>query len=214
MNVSPWASLGLVVKQPSSREAQVCNGACRKCKTLLLIRFITYWNMSKTVEQVWSWPPRFGKDSNIPMKDKRLYAVAGLPGSNISPCLRCSDWFTSLLELLEVWEAELFCFCLLLFFLALLLPLSLSLPLFLTSSLKKDETNFSVSAGHKLLLIIPRFLKRASFFSALPLPQRSLNGYAELGGKCQRGFDNDSQYSSLHCYLVKRGAALLQLCRY
>lgn len=41
---------------------------------------------------------------------------------------------------------------------------SLPLPPFLTSSQKKDETNFSVSTGEKLLLIIPRFLRRASFF--------------------------------------------------
>lgn len=108
-NVSPWATLGRVVKQPSSREAEVYNGVCRKCKTLLLIRFITCWNLSKTVEQ-------FGPDLLVSVKtNKHPFAVVGLPGSNISPRLHCSYRFSSLLESLEVWEAELFCFCLLLF---------------------------------------------------------------------------------------------------
>lgn len=72
--------------------------------------------------------------SNISVMNKHPFAVAGLPGSNISPHLCCSYWLTSLLALLEVWEAELFCFCLLLFFLAVPLS-SLCVPYLLS---KKD----------------------------------------------------------------------------
>lgn len=83
--------------------------------------------------------------SDIPVMNKHPFAVAGLSGSNIGPHLCCSYCLTSLLESLEVWEAELFCFCLLLFF----FPFPLSV--FLTSSLKKvkpifqslQETNYS-----------------------------------------------------------------------
>lgn len=115
----PRALLGWLVKEPSFKEAHVCNNACGKCKTLLLIRFITCWNMSKTVEQVQSWPCCFGEDSNIPVKNKHPFAALFY----LRPHFCFSYWFTSV----EVFEAELFCFCLLFFFLVLSLPLSPSL---------------------------------------------------------------------------------------
>lgn len=118
----PRALLGWLVKEPSFKEAQVCNNAYRKCKTLSLIRFITCWNMSKTVEQVQSWPSCFGRLKH-PREEQTSLCCAGLPASNISPHFFFSYGFNSV----EVFEAELFCFCLLFFFLALSLPLSLSL---------------------------------------------------------------------------------------
>lgn len=198
----PRALLGWLVKEPSFKEAQVCNNACRKCKTLLLIRFITCWNMSKTVEQVQSWPSYFGKDSNIPVKNKhpfaapvylRLTSVHIFVSSPGSPLWKFSRQSCSV-----------FVSCSFSWPFPSLSP-SPSVPRLLS---KKDETNFSASAGDKLLLIIPRFLKGASFFPALPRDQ-SLDRYVELGGKCQWGFDNDSRYSFLHCYLIKRGASPL-----
>lgn len=94
----------------------------------------------------------------------------------------------------------------------LVLPLPPSLSLYSSPPLKKKmKPIFQSRQEKKLLLIINRFLKRASSF---PAPPRDwgLNGCVELGRKCQWGFDNDRRYSSLLCCLVKRDVALPPLC--